>query len=223
MPEREKRRHQGVVHAQARYSSRHVSSCLPAIIADHDRLHQDVELNLLPTATSLLTDVVDGGIEPLGLPAHLVALTIVERAPKHRQSDDVGMKGRVSEGVTTIDADEQRNVVLERAQRPDSLELIVLPVMGDLLPTEESAENLDGLGEASLADCWRLERLSDCLVFGEGVPCSNADFETATTQVVQAGQLSRQMDRVVKIIVEHKRADAQVRRAPGDRHQRCQG
>lgn len=221
--EREERRHEGVVHAQARYSSRHVSSRLAPIIGNHDCLHEHVELELVHPSAGLLTDVVDGALEPLGLPSHLVALTVLEGAPEHRQPDDVGVTGRVSESPMTVDTDQERNVVLERAHRPDSFELVVLPVMGDLLPVEESAEDLDGFGEASFADRGRVKRLPDCLVLAEGVPCSEPDFETAATQMVEAGQLPGEMDRVVKIIVEDERADAQVGRAVGYRHQRREG
>jgi hypothetical protein len=55
------------------------------------------------------------------------------------------------------------------------------------------------------------------------MPRSDPDFEAASAQMVQAGQLLRQMDRVVKVIVQNKRADAQSCRAVGDCHQGCQG
>ena len=65
--------------------------------------------------------------------------------------------------------------------------------------------------------------LADGLILGEGVPRTDPDFEAAPTEMVQARQLLGQMDWVVKVVVKDEGADAEVRRAVGDGHQRCQG
>jgi hypothetical protein len=52
------------------------------------------------------------------------------------------------------------------------------------------------------------------------VASADADLEAAAAQVVQAGQFPRQVDRVVEVVVEHQRADAQACRAVGHRHER---
>ena len=85
---------------------------------------------------------------------------------------------------------------------------------------EEPTEDLDRLGEPGLADRWWIEVLADGLVLAEGVARSDPNFEATPAQMVQAGELLGQMDRVVKVIVQHKRADAESRRAFGDSHQR---
>jgi len=64
--------------------------------------------------------------------------------------------------------------------------------------------------------------LANGLVLGEGVSCTDPYFEATRAQMVQAGQLLSQMDRVVKVIVQNERADAESRRAIGNRHQGCQ-
>ena len=121
-----------------------------------------------------------------------------------------------------VDADEQWNVVLVGSKGADVLEVVVLSGIGHTLAIEETAEDLDGLGEASLSDCRWVEGLPDGLVLGEGVPCSDPDLEAATAQMVQAGQLPGQMDGVVKVIVENEGTDAEALRAVGDSHQRRQ-
>ena len=65
--------------------------------------------------------------------------------------------------------------------------------------------------------------LANGLVLGEGMSCSDPNFEATSAQMVQAGQLLGQMDWVVKVIVQNERADAESRRTIGDSHQRCQG
>ena len=65
--------------------------------------------------------------------------------------------------------------------------------------------------------------LADGLILGEGVSRSDPNFEATPAQMVQAGQLLGQMDRVVKVIVQNQGADAESRRTVGDSHQRCQG
>ena len=65
--------------------------------------------------------------------------------------------------------------------------------------------------------------LADAFVFGEGVPRSNPDFKATPAEMVQAGQFLGQMDRMMKVIVQNERADAQSRRTVGHGHQGCQG
>ena len=69
-------------------------------------MDQRVELHLLLTFPSLLADVADGRVESLLLPADLVTLTVFEGATEHRETDNVGMAGRMSERALAIDADE---------------------------------------------------------------------------------------------------------------------
>ena len=114
-------------------------------------------------------------------------------------------------------------MVLVGSKGADALEVVVLSGQGHTLAIEELPEDLGGLGEASLSDCRWVKCLPYGLVLGEGVPCSDPDLEATPAQMVQAGQLLRQMDRVVKVIVEDKGTDAEVRRAVGDSHQRRQG
>jgi hypothetical protein len=85
---------------------------------------------------------------------------------------------------------------------------------------EKPTEDLDRLGEPGFADRWWIELLTDGLVLAEGVARSDPDLQAASAQVVQAGELSGQMDRVVKVIVQNKRTDTESRRALGDSHQR---
>ena len=66
---------------------------------DDDCLHQDIEFKLLPAVSGLLADVVDGRVEPFRLPANLVALTVLEGATEHRETDDVGIAGRVGKSL----------------------------------------------------------------------------------------------------------------------------
>jgi hypothetical protein len=77
----------------------------------------------------------------------------------------------------------------------------VLSVVGHALAIEEPTEDLDRLGESNLANRGWIEGLANGLVLGEGVPCSDSNFETTPAQIVQAGQLLGQMDRVVKVVV----------------------
>ena len=56
----------------------------------------------------------------------------------------------------------------------------MLAVVGHCLAIEQSAEDLSGLGEAGLADRWRVEWLADGGVLREGVSCSDPDFEPAS-------------------------------------------
>ena len=98
----------------------------------------------------------------------------------------------------------------------------MLSVVGHGLAIEETTEDLDRLGEPGLADYGWVEVLADGLILGEGVSRSDPNFKATPAQMVQAGQLLGQMDRVVKIIVQNERADAESRRTVGDSHQGCQ-
>src|ERR1700683_5446096 len=95
--------------------------------------------------------------------------------------------------------------------------------IGHRLAIEKVTEDLNGLGESGLADRGWIEVLTDGLVLGEGVPRSDPNFEATTAQMVQAGQFLGQMDRVVKVIVQNERADAESRRTVGDSHQGREG
>jgi len=98
----------------------------------------------------------------------------------------------------------------------------VLSVVRHGFAIEEPTEDLDRLGEPGLANCGWIEGLANGLVLGEGMSCSDPYFEATPAQMVEARQLLGQMDRVVKVIVQNERADAQSRRAIGDSHQGCQ-
>jgi len=99
----------------------------------------------------------------------------------------------------------------------------VLPVVRHGLTIEKPTEDLDRLGEPGLANRGWIEALANGFVLGEGMPCSDPYFEATSAQMVQAGQLLGQMDRMVKVIVQNERADAESRRAIGDSHQGRQG
>ena len=99
----------------------------------------------------------------------------------------------------------------------------MLAVVGHGLAIQEPTEDLDRLGEPGLADRRCIEVLADGLIFSEGVPRTDPNFEATPAQMVQAGQLLGQVDRVVKVIVQNEGTDTESRRTVGDSHQGCQG
>jgi hypothetical protein len=51
-------------------------------------------------------------VDPLGVPADLVTLTIFKGATEHREADDVGVPGRMGESSLPVHADKQGYVLL---------------------------------------------------------------------------------------------------------------
>ncbi len=114
-------------------------------------------------------------------------------------------------------------MVLACAQGAHVVEAVMLTAIGHGLAIEQLTKNLDCLGKPGLADPGEIEVLTDGLVLGEGVPCSDPDFEATPAQMVQAGEFLGQMDGVVKVVVQDERADTQSRRTVSDRHQGYEG
>ena len=95
----------------------------------------------------------------------------------------------------------------------------MLSVIGDGLAVQKTPDDLDRLRQSRLANRWRIESLADCRIFGEGVSGTETDLQSTAAQVVEARQLSSQMDRIVKVVVEYKRAHPELRGAVGYRHE----
>lgn len=108
----EKWRTERIVNAETRNLRSHLCGCLPPVISDHDGLNQDVQFQLIPAFLSLLSERADGPVEPLLFPADLVPLSVVEGATKHRETDDVGVAGRVSKSPSTVHTNEKGYVIL---------------------------------------------------------------------------------------------------------------
>jgi hypothetical protein len=96
------------VNAQSGNSGSHLFGCLPSIVRDYNGLNQHVEFYLLRAFFGPLSYVVDRGVDSLLLPASLVSLTILKGPTEHRETDYVGMTGRMSEGRLAVHANEQR-------------------------------------------------------------------------------------------------------------------
>jgi hypothetical protein len=99
----------------------------------------------------------------------------------------------------------------------------MLSVVGHDFAIEETAYDLDGLRESVLANRRRVELLADGGVLGKGVSSAKADLHAAPAEMVHAGQLLSQMDRVAKVIVQDERTHSEPGGAVGDGHQRYQG
>jgi hypothetical protein len=214
---------ESIADAKTGDSGSHLFGSPLPVVRHHDGLDQYVEFQLLPPLPGRLSDVVDDGVEPLGFPADRVPLAVFEGTTEHRQPDDVGMAGRMSESPLAVDANQQGYVDLPGAKGAYIVQLVVLSAVGHGLAIEEPAEDLYRLGESSLANWSRVEALPDGVILGEGVPRTDPHFEATPAQMVQASQLLGQTDRVVKVIVQNEWADAERGRAVGDRHQGCEG
>ncbi len=177
---------------------------------------------MLPAVPGLLANEVDRRVEPFCLPTNLVALTIVERATEHRETDDVGVAGRMGESPFAVDTNEEGHVVLAGSEGTDTPEAVVRSVVGHGLSFEQPEEDLDGLREPSLADRRRVECPADGLILGEAVPGSDPDLKTAPAQMVEAGELLGEVHRMVEVVVQDKGRDADSARAVGNRHQRSE-
>ena len=97
------------------------------------------------------------------------------------------------------------------------------PLAGNRLAIEQLAKDLHGFGQPGLSHRWWIKRPTNGRVFGEGVSSTNANLESTPTEVVQAGELSRQMHRMVKVVVQDQWADSELGRTVGRSHQRRQG
>jgi hypothetical protein len=76
-------------------------------------------------------------------------------------------------------------------------------VAGNRLAIEQLAKDLHGFGQPGLSHRWWIERPTNAGVFGERVSSTDADLEATPTEVVQAGQLARQIYRMVKVVVQN--------------------
>lgn len=107
-PDSEKWCGQCIVNAQSGNSGSHLFGCLLPVVRNHNGLNQHVKFYLLPAFPGLLSEVVDGGVDSLLLPASLVPLTILKGPTEHRETDYVGMTGRMSQSRLAVHADKQR-------------------------------------------------------------------------------------------------------------------
>ena len=121
-----------------------------------------------------------------------------------------------------IDGHQNGHPLLPGAQGAHPIELVVRTAKGHLLAIEQLAHDLDGLGKTRLAHGGWIERLADGGVLGEGVAGADADLEPPASELVNAGQLARQMHRVVEVVVQHQRADPEPGRAIGGGQQGCE-
>ena len=184
-----KRGDEGVRNAEAGHVGNQLLASLLTVLGDDDRLHEHVQLQSSPARPGLSAYVVNGCIEPFGLPANLMALAVLQRPSEHGEADDVGMTGCMSKSRLAVDTNQQREMVLPGAKSSDVLELVVRSVVRDHLAIEELANNLDGLGETGLSHHRWVEGQAYGGVLGEGMAGSKADFETPIAQMVNAGQL----------------------------------
>lgn len=100
---------------------------------------------------------------------------------------------------------------------------VVLTTEGDFLALKEAAQNFDGLPHASLSDGRSVKGDSNGLIFVEGVARPDANLEATSAQVIDSCELPRQMDRMVKVVVQHQWADSKPCRCLGDRHKWREG
>jgi hypothetical protein len=112
---------------------------------------------------------------------------------------------------------------LQWTQGLDGFELIMLSVVRHDFAIEETAYDLDGLRESILANGRRVELLADGEVLGKGVSGAESDLDATPAEMVHAGELLSQTDRVVKVIVQDQRTNAESGGAVSDGHERYQG
>jgi hypothetical protein len=82
------------------------------VVSDDDRLHEHIELQAGQSIASVLPNVADGGIQPVGFPAHFVVLPVLKRPTQHGEPDDVGMTSRMGEGLFAVDTYKYGQVTL---------------------------------------------------------------------------------------------------------------
>jgi hypothetical protein len=182
-----KRGDEGICNAETGHVCDQFLGSILTVIGDDDRLHKHVQFQSAPARPGLSADVVNGCIEPFGLPAHLMALVVLQRPSEHGKADDVGMTGRMSKSMFPVDAHQHREMVLSGAKSSDALELVVDSVVCDRLAIEELANHFDGFGETSLSHRRWVEGQPYRGVLGEGVASSKSDLEASLAQMVNAG------------------------------------
>jgi hypothetical protein len=139
--------------------------------------------------------------------------------PSIGKPDRIGVPCRVRQSAWAVNADKDWHSLLEGAQDADAVEAIVLAVEGDFLAVQEPAEELHGFHQTSLAHARWIEALAGGGVLRKGVASADADLEATVAKVVDAGELPRQVDGIVEVVVQHQGADLQARGAVGHRDQ----
>jgi excisionase family DNA binding protein len=205
--EREERGRQGVVDLQPSGLGGDLLGGLAAVVGDDDGLDEGVELEVFGALARLLGDESDGGVETLGFPADGVGVPVGEGLPEHGEADDVGVECRVGEGGATVHADQDRHVLLFWSGRGEAGQVVVPAVMVDPFAVEQTAEDLDRLGEATLAQRRRIEADPCRLVFGEGVARPYSHLEAAAREAIQGGEALGQEPGMMEIVVQHERAE----------------
>lgn len=85
---------------------------LAAVVGDDDRLDESVEFEVCGSLAGLLGDPSNGGAEAFGFPADGVCVAVGDGFSEHGQPDDVDVARRVGEGGATVDAEQDRDMLL---------------------------------------------------------------------------------------------------------------
>ncbi len=112
---------------------------------------------------------------------------------------------------------------LARPHRLQAVDAVVLATEDDFIAIKKTAQYFDGLPHASLSDGRSVKGDSDGLILVEGVARPDANLEATSAQVIDSCELPRQMDGMVKVVVQHQRADSKPCRCPGHRHKWREG
>ena len=162
-------------------------------------------------------------VEAVFLPLHFMAVAVAKGSTEHRQPDYVGVARCVSKGSSAVDSHEDRYVGLARPHRHHAVDAVVLAMEVDFIALEKAVQNFDGLSHAGLSDGRSVKGDSNCYIFVEGVARSDANLESPPAQVIDSCELPRQVDGMVKVVVQHQWADSKPCRCLGHRHKWREG
>ena len=91
-----------------------------------------------------------------------------------------------------------------------AVEAVVLAGVGHRLAGQQPSHETDRLDEAVDPDPGGVERQADLVVLRLHVAGAHAELEATAGERVEGGDLAGEPGRVVEVVVEHERAEAQA-------------
>lgn len=138
--------------------------------------------------------------------------------------EDVGVARGDPDDALAVSADQQRNVILcGTNSQVVNVETVVQSVEVRCTGIEQRAQRDHRFLESRDAGCRLAKEQTDRVVFRLGVSGSETQHEPATDELVDGGGGPSKQRRMVKLVVEHQRTDAQPDRGFGSNHQRYEG
>jgi hypothetical protein len=187
------------------------------VVGDHHHERAHVELDPVEPVAGGLAHDRQLLVRRLGGRRRERALVDHTGGQRRVDPDDVGLPGGDPQHPRSTSADQDRGSgLLDRLGEPVVAgDRVVLAGERERLGSERAADDGEALEEPVDADAGRVVRDARLLVVADLPAGAETDLEPSVGQDVERRQLLGEHDRVLVVVVEHERTDAQRRRGVG--------